>query len=373
MMTKEQKTYLFVRKTKCAVLICIVHAAALLVVAGSFPSRGLADDEDSSPVSDSDVAADPAYTKQVLEEGAAPGAHCDDPNTHPHDGQDVCNTEVVHKLRSPEEQSSSGNAELASKLANPSAPVLSLNFFLDVTQYSGSLPGARQSSFGITFEPTLPFPTKNNKGNMFFRPAIPVTFSQPLPEQQPDGSIALSSQSAAFGNISLDTAFGKTWPFGLMFMGGANTTFPTHSTKALRADWTFGPEIVIGYASKKTGNVWGAIVAYAWSFPGEAVRGGDDPARQTLAGQYFYSINVSDKGWALQAAPAYSYQKDTKTLRFPIGIGIAKVGPVGKIPVKIAAQIWAYIPPIDGRIGPEGAGAEYTVRFTLSPVVRRPW
>jgi hypothetical protein len=158
-----------------------------------------------------------------------------------------------------------------------------------------------------------------------------------------------------------------------MFMGGANTTFPTHSTKELRADWTFGPEIVIGYASKKTGNVWGAIVAYAWSFPGELVRGGDDPARQTLAGQYFYSINVSDKGWALQAAPAYSYQRDSKTLLFPVGIGIAKVGPIGKIPVKVAAQLWAYIPPVDGRVGPDGVGPDWTVRFTISPVVRRPW
>ena len=364
MMTKEQKTYLFVRKTKCAVLICVVHAAALLVVAGSFPSQGMADEEDSSAASDSDVAAEPAYTKHVLAQGAAPGAHCDDADTHPHDGQDACNTEVVHKLRSPEEGSSSGNAELASKLANPSSPVLSLNFFLDTTQYSGSVPGARQSSFTITFEPTLPFPTKNNKGNFFLRPAIPAVFSQPLPEQQPDGSIALSSQSAAFGNISLDTAFGKTWPFGLMFMGGANTTFPTHSTKALRADWTFGPEIVIGYASKKTGNVWGAIVGYVWSFPDHD---------QTLAGQYFYSINVSDKGWALQAAPSYSYQRDSKTLLFPLGIGIAKTGPIGKLPVRVAAQVWLYTPPVDSRVGPDGIGPDWTVRFTVSPVVRRPW
>ena len=364
MRTKEQKTTLFVRKSKRAVLICVVHAAALLVVAGSFPSQGMADEEDSSAASDSDVAAEPAYTKHVLAQGAAPGAHCDDADTHPHDGQDTCNTEVVHKLRSPEEGSSSGNAELASKLANPSSPVLSLNFFLDTTQYSGSVPGARQSSFTITFEPTLPFPTKNNKGNFFLRPAIPAVFSQPLPEQQPDGSIALSSQSAAFGNISLDTAFGKTWPFGLMFMGGANTTFPTHSTKALRADWTFGPEIVIGYASKKTGNVWGAIVGYVWSFPDHD---------QTLAGQYFYSINVSDKGWALQAAPSYSYQRDSKTLLFPLGIGIAKTGPIGKLPVRVAAQVWLYTPPVDSRVGPDGIGPDWTVRFTVSPVVRRPW
>lgn len=352
---KEERATRLTRNSKRVVSICALHVAALLVVTGACPSQGLADDEDSSAASDS--SAQPA-SPHPLAQDAAPGDHCDEANTHPHDGQNACSTGDVHKLRSPEKGSSSGNAELASKLANPSAPMLALNFFLDLTQHSGSVPGAQQASFKITFEPTLPFPTPRNKGNLFFRPAIPAEFSSPIPQTQADGSVVLGSQPAAFGNISLDTLFGKTWPFGLLFMGGANNTFPTHSKKALRAPWTFGPEIVIGFASKKTGNLWGAIVNYLWSFPEH---------NQTVAGQYFYNINLSPKGWALNAAPVYSYNRETKTLRFPLGLGIAKTGLIGKTPLKLGVQVWAYTPP------PGQSGPEWTVRFLITPVVRRPW
>jgi hypothetical protein len=41
--------------------------------------------------------------------------------------------------------------------------------------------------------------------------------------------------------------------------------------------------------------------------------------------------------------------------------------------VKIAAQIWAYTPPIGGRLNSGGFGPEWTARITISPVVRRPW
>ena len=326
--------------------------AALCVgsaVVFSWPEAAFAED-------DPPATAEP---KHVLSEGTPPPAHCDHPDAgHPHDYQDSCNTSTVHKVRSPEKGNSSGNAELASKLANPSAPMLSLSFFFDVTQNSGSLPGAQQASSKLTFQPALPFPMPNNRGNLIFRPAFAADFSQPIPQAQADGSVAIGSQPAAFDNISLDTLYGKTWPVGIIFMGGANTVFPTHSKKALRAPWTFGPEIVLGYASKKTGNLWATVLGYTWSFPDHD---------QTLAGQYAYSINVSDKGWTLAAQPTFSYSRATKTLRFPLGIGVAKVGLAGKLPLKLGVQVWAYTPP------PGGSSAEWTVRFTIAPVVRRPW
>ena len=41
--------------------------------------------------------------------------------------------------------------------------------------------------------------------------------------------------------------------------------------------------------------------------------------------------------------------------------------PNGVFPVKLGAQAWLYTTP------PGASGPEWTVRFTVSPVVRRPW
>ena len=343
MVTYGERATLFARNPRRAVRVCATCAAALLVATISYPSQGMADD-DPPAASDS---------KHVLSKGAAPGTHCDDPEAgHPHNYQNHCNLKDVHKLRSPKKASDSGNSELASKLSNPSAPMLAINTYLDVTRHGGSAPEADRASFAITIQPALPFPTRQNKGSLIFRPGIPIQFGQPFVTASGNVDTAVS-----FGNITLDTLFGKTLDMGLIIMGGVNTTFPTASKPELRADWIFGPEVVIGYASKKTGNVWNAIVGYTWSFPDHA---------QTVVGQYAYAINVGG-GWQTTAAPFWSYSRESKTLRFPLGVGIAKTGLFGKLPVKVGAQAWLYTTP------PGPSGPEWTVRFTVSPVVRRPW
>ena len=247
---------------------------------------------------------------------------------------------------------SSSNTELASKLANPSAPVLSLNFFLDVAQNGGSAPDAHRATFRITLLPVLPFETKH--GNFILRPAISADFGQPYLTSA--GNVETAS---GFGNLTLDSLFGTTLKSGLLIMGGLNTTFPTHSDSALRAEWATGPEIVIGYASKKTGNVYAAIVNHKWSFPS-----GD----RTVGGQYVYAVNIID-GWQITANPFWTYSVSTNRLLFPLGLGFAKTSVLGKnkFPIRFGAQIWAYLPP------PDGSGPEWTVRLLVGPVVPRPW
>lgn len=271
---------------------------------------------------------------------------------HPHNDQHVCNTKSVNDLRSPQSENASGSSELASKLANPSAPVLQLSTFMDVTQHGGSLPGAHRGSYTLSIQPVLPFQTYH--GNLLFRPLITFDFGQPFVSSS--GNVETAVQ---FGNVSLDSVFGKTFKNGLLLMGGVNTVFPTGSKPELRADWAFGPEVVISYASKKTGNVWGAIVGYFWSFPSNV---------QSVGGQYFYAINLGG-GWQVAAQPTWSFVRDINLLRFPLGVGVSKVGAVGKkdFPLKLAAQLWGYTPP------PDGSGPEWQVRITISPIFDRPW
>ena len=211
----------------------------------------------ASPVLADDDPPKASPRAQTSEEAAS--HTCGNPEDHhPHDCEHVPQGKQLGDLRSPESRSASGNSDLASKLANPSAPILQLATFMDVTQHGGSLPGAHRASYTLSAQPALPFQT--HRGNLILRPLISFDFGQPYVTSS--GNVETAVQ---FGNIALDSVFGKTFKNGLLLMGGVNTVFPTGSKPELRADWTFGPEIVVGYASKKTGNVWGAILGYSWS------------------------------------------------------------------------------------------------------------
>lgn len=274
------------------------------------------------------------------------------PDDHLHNDPKFCD---VKKIGIPSDKAgSSGNSALASKLANPSAPVMALKSYIDVSQNGGSAPGAHRASLNYTFQPALPFPTK--RGNVIFRPGISVLFGEPYATGAGNVDTAV-----AFNNITLDTLYGKTFKNGLLVMGGFSTLFPSNSRKELRADWTIGPEAVLGYASPKTGNVWGALANFTWKFP---TRG----EGQSVGGQYFYAINVG-KGYQISASPFWSYDRESKVLRFPMGIGVKHVGVFGKnnLPIQMGAEIWAYTPP------PGSSGPEWTVRMTIAPVVPLPW
>jgi hypothetical protein len=170
---------------------------------------------------------------------------------------------------------------------------MAMKSFLDVIYYRGDAPGAQKAAFVYSFQPAFPIATKGNKGNLIFRPLIPIEFGAPYI----DTTTGTVDTAVAFGNISLDSVHGKTWSNGLMFMAGVSTLFPTSSKPELRADWAFGPEAMIGHASKKA--IAGALVAFTWSFPGA-------PRKQTVSGQYFWYINLAE-GWQVGSGPTWSY------------------------------------------------------------------
>ena len=191
-------------------------------------------------------------SKPAASADAAASTPCSAPGAHPHDDPKVCDV----KKSTPPKTGSNAASDLASKLANPSAPMMAMNSFLDLKQNGGSAPGAHRASLTYSFQPALPFPTK--RGNVIFRPLIPIEFGQPY--LTTGGNV---ETTVAFGNINLDTVYGKTLDSGLMIMGGFNTTFASSSKRELAA-WAIGPEVVLGYASKKTGSIWGTITNFTF-------------------------------------------------------------------------------------------------------------
>ena len=323
-------------------------AFAALTLCGSVSFAEDEPAEPSKPAASPAASGDPVDPKEA---SACRDPTGKDPEGHLHNDPKICD---VKRTFPPSKVGSSGSSDLAAKLANPSAPVMALQSFIDVKQNGGSAPGAHRATFAYTFQPAIPFPTK--RGNVILRPLIPVEFGAPYASAA--GTV---DTYTGFGNMSLQTLYGKTLKSGLMAMGGFGVGFPSATKREARADWSLGPNVVLGYASKKTGNVWGALGEWSWSFPTRAVNG-------SLTLQYFYAINLKD-GWQIAAQPVIAYERESKVWELPLGTGLVKVAALGKknFPVKVGAQVWGYAPP------PGSSGPEWTIRFTIAPVVPLPW
>ena len=68
--------------------------------------------------------------------------------------------------------------------------------------------------------------------NLFVRPAVPVIFSQDVPD--PNGGF--NSEGVDLGDISFDAALGRTLPGGIVVLGGLAGTMPTATNDARGLD-----------------------------------------------------------------------------------------------------------------------------------------
>ena len=257
-----------------------------------------------------------------------------------------------------EEHSSKSAADIAAELANPNTSLGSLNFNFDYVSYTGDLPGASdQSATRMTFQPVLPYPLGNGV-NLFVRPAIPVIFNQDIPT--PDG---FESQGVDLGDSGFDAAVAKSYPNGLMILGGVAGTIPTATDDALGNDqWALGPEAAVAVV-KKWG-VLGLLLSHQWD-----VAGSNDVDTNVTGGQYFYTFNLRD-GWQISSSPTFSYNHEAPSGQrwtFPVGIGVNKTTILGGRPWKFGLQYWHYVK------APDAFGPDWQVRLTITPVVSLPW
>ena len=250
-------------------------------------------------------------------------------------------------------------AEMANKLANPTAALGSMANNLTYTSFDGDLPDAdNQDGWTYLFQPSLPFPLESG-ANILFRPGIPVIFDTPVPAI----GGGFESKGVELGDIPFDLAYGKTFKNGLMLLGGAAGTLPTATDDALGKDqWLLGPELLIGYIQK-----WGAIgalVNHQWD-----VAGDDDFDTSITGGQYFYAFNLGN-AWQINAGPSWSYNHKAASgnkLTLPLGIGLAKTTFLGGRPWKFQVQYWNYVE------SPDSFGPKHVIRFTVTPVINLPW
>ncbi len=249
--------------------------------------------------------------------------------------------------------------DIAAELSNPNTTLGTMSVNFDYIAFEGDLPRASsQNAFRATFQPSLPYPLSDTT-NLFVRPAIPLIISQDVPNLNG----GFDSKGVDLGDISFDAAVAKSFPNGMVLLGGLAGTLPTASNDALGLDqWLLGPEFAIAKVQKW--GVVGVLVSHQWDIAGE-----DDFSTSITGGQYFYTINFRD-GWQLFGAPTFSYNHkadNDNDWTLPLAVGVQKTTIIGGRPWKFGLQYWRYVE------SPDVFGPDWQIRFSVAPVVALPW
>jgi hypothetical protein len=249
--------------------------------------------------------------------------------------------------------------ELAAKLSNPTSPVMTIGNNFDYVTFQGDLPDAGdQSAFRYVFQTVFPLKLSNG-GSVFFRPAIPVMFNEPVP----DGLGGFSSEGTDLGDTGFDLSYGITTASGLLWGAGVVGTIPTATNDKLGKDrWGLGPELLLGMIGKW--GVVGGLLAHQWDVAGSG-KGEIDVSSLS----YFYAFPLGG-GWQVAAGPSITYdhtRPSSDRWTIPAGIGIAKTTMIGARPWKFQLQYWNYVKSADA------FASEHQIRLSINPVVAAPW
>ncbi len=245
--------------------------------------------------------------------------------------------------------------EIARDLSNPTAAVSALSSSFDFTTYAGSLPGADdQTGWSYQLQPALPFPLESG-ANILFRPAIPIIFDTPLPNE---GGFAGSGLK--LGDIAYDLAYGRTTASGTLLLGGLAGSFPTGGEGVSTDEVSLGPEVVLGIL--REWGVAGFLASQRWGLTG-------DKDVNTLLIQYFYAYGLGG-GWQLFGAPIVTFNKnaaENNKWAIPIAAGVSRTTIAGTTPLKMSLQVGKYVEK------PEAFGTDWLVRLSIAPVISLPW
>jgi len=273
-------------------------------------------------------------------------------------------------------ESPKSNDQIAREMSNPLAAFYSLSYSAEKKTYQGSVPGAGdQDNFLHVFQPVIPFLQKNGKG-FVFRLAVTINPDQPVYRSDRDYAEWLIRQVDPTANgegawyrthghtddTTFDIAYGGANDDGFILMYGLAGVMPTASdTTNARQQLIMGPELNIG---KMTGwGVYGALISHVIDWREKEGKDTVDANMTTVQAYFSYALG---NGWQLISNPVVSYDWEGDSgnkLALPLGGGISKTMRIGKMPLRMSAELYNYVASTD-RFGPE-----WLFEFSITPVL----
>ena len=237
-------------------------------------------------------------------------------------------------------------AELAKKLANPVASLISVPLQYNDDSYGGTNDGASASR--LVIQPVIPF-SLNDDWNLITRTLIPIVDQRDFPLAALNESGLGDTTASFFFSPKSPTAGGWIWGAGPILL------LPTASQDALGTEkWGLGPT---GVALKQTGP-WtvGLLAGHVWSVAGNDSRA--DISSTTL--QPFVSYTTKSHT-TIGAYTESAYDWKGKQWSVPLIVQAGQLFKIGSqiLQLAVAGKYWADSP--DN--GPEGWGLRVQLTF----------
>lgn len=279
-------------------------------------------------------------------------------------------------------------AAISKALDNPISELIIFQTQLDVVQlhFPGTITGQERDDWSLRLSliPTFPVPlgSEVNWVNRIVLPVVNVPLKKEVghvfdldPAQQPEPNVRglLSDpfgHTTGFGDLGYIGLFGPRHPpriaeGNLIWALGPTFLFPTATEPVLgQGKWQAGPSAVLAYLTDH----WklGLFPQQWWSFAGDSRR----PDTNQLNLQYFaYYAPTPD--WAIGVSPNVFVNWKAKSgneLTLPVGIGVNKTLFLGKLPVRIGAEVYYSV------VHPQDRpGSRWAFRLFFVPVIPAPW
>jgi len=238
------------------------------------------------------------------------------------------------------------NEELAKKLANPIASLISLPVQFNYDSNIGASKLGRRSQFNI--QPVIPF-SLNEEWNIISRTIVPIINQKDI--------FAGSGKQSGVGDVIQSVFFSPKLPTesGWVWGAGPVILLPTASDKLLGADkWGLGPTAV---ALKQAGPLtYGFLANHIWSIAGNSAR---PDLNVTFLQPFFSYTTKTATTFTLQTETSYDWRSSSWII--PLNAQISQVLKVGGQLISIGGGLRYWAKTIPG--SPKGLGVRVTLTF----------
>ncbi|MBM7061833.1 transporter [Pseudomonas sp. UL073] len=238
------------------------------------------------------------------------------------------------------------DAELAKKLSNPVASLISVPFQLNYDEKLG--PQGHGKRYQLNFQPVVPI-SLNEDWNLISRTILPLIHQDEVVPNQGNRSGTGDITQSLFFSPKAPSESGYIWGVGPAFL------LPTASDDSLGTEkWAAGPTAVV---LKQQGE-WtlGALANHLWDYAGDGNRA---PVDATFI-QPFVAY-TTPTAWTYTLNSEATYDWEAEQWAVPLNAQITKLLKFGKQPVSVGGGVRYWAEHADN--GPEGWGARMVVVF----------
>jgi hypothetical protein len=252
----------------------------------------------------------------------------------------LLSAETAAQAPEPQPPAPAGDAELAKKLANPVASLISVPLQLN---YDCCVGPDDDGAFVLNIQPVIPFRAGENL-DLIVRTILPLRYTE--------GSSSNDAEGFGFGDTTQSFFFAPPPKNGLTLAAGPVILWPTGTEGYGSGKWGAG---ITGLALKQQGPVtYGALANHIWSVAGSENR----PDISNTFLQPFFNYTWPDTtGLIVNLESSYDWERDQWTI--PLNTGVSHIYDFSGQKVSLGAQARVYLD------RPEG-GPDWGLRFVAT-------